>query len=119
MNSNTLFTLDAAGNFKDIGSLGGTTGSVNGINEFGTVVGSSQNAGKTNRAFIYSGGVMTDLNNVVGNSLTYNGAAVTLTSATSINNFGDVTATGTYTYKDASNKDATGTRSFVLKGLAA
>ena len=119
VNSNTLFTLDAAGNFKDLGSLGGTTGSVNGINEFGTVVGASQNAGKTNRAFIYSGGVMTDLNNVVGNTLTYNGAAVTLTSATSINNFGDVTATGTYIYKDAAGKDATGTRSFVLKGMAA
>lgn len=119
VNSNTLFTLDAAGNFKDIGSLGGTTGSVNGINEFGTVVGSSQTASKVNHAFIFSGGVMTDLNNVVGTALTYNGAAVTLTSATSINNFGDVTAIGTYVYKDAAGKDATGTRSFVLKGLAA
>ncbi|NJM46160.1 MAG: hypothetical protein HC860_08240 [Alkalinema sp. RU_4_3] len=46
--------------------------------------------------------------------LTYNGAAVTLTNATSINNFGQIVAQGTYTYKDAAGKDATGTRSFVL-----
>jgi probable HAF family extracellular repeat protein len=103
------------GDFMDLGSLGGKTGSTAGINEFGQVVGASQIASGSNRAFVYEGsGAIADLNSLVSAPLTYNGAAVTLTGGASINNFGQIVATGTYTYKDAAGKDATGTRSYVL-----
>jgi probable HAF family extracellular repeat protein len=101
--------------FTALGSLGGKTGSTNGINGFDEVVGASQIASGTNHAFVWNGGVMADLNSLVSSPLTYNGAAVTLTSATGINNFGDIVATGTYTYKDAAGANQTGTRSYVLK----
>ena len=104
------------GEYKAIGSLGGKTGSVNGINEFGEVVGASQLASGTNHGYVYIGGKLADLNNLVTTPITYNGAAVTLTSAVSINNFGDIVATGTYTYKDpVTGLDKTGTRSYRLQ----
>jgi probable HAF family extracellular repeat protein len=106
------------GEFTSIGSLGGRTGSVSEINEFGTVVGASQIAAGTNRAYVWSLGVQTDLNSLVTSALTVNGAAVTLTSALSVNNFGDIVATGTYTYKNATDVDTVGTRSFLLKEVA-
>ncbi len=106
------------GEFTVLGSLGGKTGSANGINEFNQVVGASQIASGTNRAYLFDAGVQTDLNNLISTPLTYNGAAVTLTSATAINNFGEIVATGTYTYKDVAGVSQTGTRSFVLKAIA-
>jgi probable HAF family extracellular repeat protein len=106
------------GEYTSIGSLGGRTGSANEINEFGTVVGASQIAAGTNRAYVWSLGVQTDLNSLVTSALTVNGAAVTLTNAVSVNNFGDIVATGTYTYKNAANVDIIGTRSFLLKEVA-
>jgi probable HAF family extracellular repeat protein len=110
------------GKLTDLGSLGGNTGSVNGINSFGTVIGASQvvlAGGKTeNHAFVWSEGKITDLNSLVTKPLIYNGAKVVLTSAVSINNFGDIAAIGTFTYKDTAGKDATGTRSYELKGIA-
>lgn len=101
--------------FTALGSLGGKTGSTNGINEFGQVVGASQIASGTNHAYVWNGGVMADLNNLISSPLTYNGAAVTLNSAVGINNFGDIIATGTYSYKDDAGATQTGTRSYVLK----
>ncbi len=106
------------GEFTAIGSLGGNTGSVNELNEFGTVVGASQIAAGTNRAYVWSLGVQTDLNSLVTSALTVNGAAVTLNNALSINNFGDIVATGTYTYKNSLNVDTVGTRSYLLKEVA-
>lgn len=106
------------GEFTAIGSLGGKTGSATEINEFGTVVGASQIASGVNRAYVWSMGVQTDLNSLVTSALTVNGAAVTLTSAVSVNNFGDIVATGTYTYKNAAGVDTVGTRSFLLKEVA-
>lgn len=104
------------GAFTAIGSLGGKTGSTNSINEFGEVVGASQIASGTNHGYVYIGGQLTDLNDLVTTPLTYNGAAVTLTSAVSINNFGEIVATGTYTYKDSvTGLDKTGTRSYRLQ----
>jgi probable HAF family extracellular repeat protein len=101
-----------------LGSLGGKTGSANEINEFGQVVGASQIASGTNHAYVWDGGVQSDLNSLVTKPLTYNGAVVTLTGGTSINNFGEIVATGTYTYKDpVTNLDTTGTRSFILKAV--
>ncbi|WP_017654984.1 hypothetical protein [Fortiea contorta] len=101
--------------FTALGSLGGKTGSVNGINDFGQVVGASQIASGTNHAYVWNNGVISDLNNLITTPLTYNGATVTLNSAVSINNFGVIVATGTYTYKDAAGQNQTGTRSYVLK----
>jgi probable HAF family extracellular repeat protein len=104
------------GEYTAIGSLGGQTGSTNGINEFDEVVGASQIASGTNHGYVYIGGQLTDLNDLVTTPLTYNGAAVTLTNAVSINNFGEIVATGTYTYKDpVTGLDKTGTRSYRLQ----
>ena len=104
------------GQLTAIGSLGGNTGSTNGINEFGEVVGASQVASGTNHGYVYIGGQITDLNDLVTAPLTYNGAAVTLTSAVSINNFGEIVATGTYSYiNPTTGLSATGTRSYRLQ----
>jgi probable HAF family extracellular repeat protein len=111
------FLLQTDGTFTAIGSLGGNTGSVNGINEFGQVVGASQIAAGTNHAYVWSNGVLTDLNDLLTTPLTFKGSVVTLTSATSVNDFGQIVATGTYTYQDTSTPTpttSTGTRSYVL-----
>jgi probable HAF family extracellular repeat protein len=102
-----------------LGGFGGTTESANGINQFGQVVGSAQNVGKQNRAFVWNDGTIFDLNNSVSNpaALSVNGSAVTLTSATGINNFGDIVANGSYTYKDAAGTTQTGTRAYLLKAV--
>jgi probable HAF family extracellular repeat protein len=106
------------GEYTSIGSLGGKTGSATEINEFSTVVGASQNAAGTNRAYVWSLGVQSDLNNLITTPLLVNGAAVTLTNALSINNFGDIVATGTYNYLNSKGVKTVGTRSFLLKEVA-
>jgi probable HAF family extracellular repeat protein len=122
--SNPFILRDTNGNGKyelsevtNLGSLGGKTGTVNGINELGQVVGSSTDKDGKSRAFVWTEGKLADLNTLISAPLTYDGAAVTLTSAAAINNFGDITALGTYTYKDTTGKDETGTRSYLLSGL--
>jgi hypothetical protein len=42
---------------------------------------------------------------------------VTLTNATGINNFGDISAYGSYTYRDAKGATFTGTRADLLKAI--
>jgi RTX calcium-binding nonapeptide repeat (4 copies) len=110
------------GVLTNLGSLGGKTGSVNGLNEFGDVVGASQlapigTAAAVNNAYVWNEGVQANLNSLLSESITYNGAAVILNNAVSVNNFGEIVATGTYTYKDATGRDATGTRSYVLNAV--
>jgi probable HAF family extracellular repeat protein len=105
------------GEFTALGSLGGRTGSANGINEFGQVVGASQIASGANRAYSWNGGVMSDLNNLINKPLTINGSTVTLNNAVGVNNFGDIVATGTYTYTNAAGQQQTGTRSYVLQAV--
>ncbi len=102
-----------------LGGFGGTTEAANGINQFGQVVGSAQNVGKQNRAFVWNDGTIFDLNNSVSNpaALSVNGSAVTLTSATGINNFGDIVANGSYTYRDAAGTTQTGTRAYLLRAV--
>jgi probable HAF family extracellular repeat protein len=102
-----------------LGGFGGTTESANGINQFGQVVGSAQNVGRQNRAFVWNDGTIFDLNNSVSNpaALSVNGSAVTLTSATGINNFGDIVANGSYTYRDAAGTTQTGTRAYLLRAV--
>lgn len=71
--------------------------------------------GKGQSCHVWSDGVQADLNNLLTTPLTYNGAPVTLTNALSNNDFGQIVATGTYTYTDPiTNTRQTGTRSFVL-----
>ena len=115
------------GKLTDLGSLGGKTGSVNGLNSFSAVVGSSQTKilggadGKTpeSHAFVWSEGKIADLNSLITEPLMYNGAKVVLTSAVGINNFGDITATGSFIYKDAvTGANTVGSRAYELKGIA-
>lgn len=101
----------------DLGSFGGATGSTAGINQFGQVVGTSQNGVGENRAFVWNNGVIKDLNNLTLANPTFGGSKVILTNATGINNFGDISAYGSYTYKDAKGVTQTGTRAYLLKAI--
>ncbi|NJK70307.1 MAG: hypothetical protein HC941_30775 [Microcoleus sp. SU_5_3] len=42
---------------------------------------------------------------------------MTLTRASGINNYGDISAYGTYTYKNAAGANATGTRAYLLRAI--
>jgi probable HAF family extracellular repeat protein len=102
----------------NLGSLGGANGSTAGINQFGQVVGVSQNASLQNRAFVWNNGTIKDLNSLILTNPSFGGSNVTLTNATGINNFGDISAYGSYTYKDAKGVTQTGTRAYLLKAFA-
>ncbi|MCC3420757.1 MAG: DUF3466 family protein [Microcoleus sp. PH2017_07_MST_O_A] len=101
----------------NIGSLGGATGAAAGINQFGQVVGVSQNSSLQNRAFVWNNGTIKDLNSLILTNPSFGGSNVTLTNATGINNFGDISAYGSYTYRDAKGVNQTGTRAYLLKAL--
>ncbi len=101
----------------NLGSFGGTTGQTAGINQFGQVVGYSQDAVRQDRAFVWNNGVIKDLNSLVLTNPTFGGSKVTLTRASGINNYGDISAYGTYTYTDAKGANATGTRAYLLKAI--
>ncbi len=101
----------------NLGSLGGATGAAVGINQFGQVVGVSQNSSLQNRAFVWNNDVIKDLNSLILTNPSFGGSNVTLTNATGINNFGDISAYGSYTYKDAKGATLTGTRAYLLKAI--
>lgn len=105
------------GQKTNIGSLGGATGAAAGINQFGQVVGASQNSSLQNRAYVWNNGVIKDLNGLLFTNPTFGGSSVTLTNASGINNYGDISATGSYTYKDAKGVNQTGTRAYLLKAI--
>lgn len=102
----------------DLGSFGGATGQTAGINQFGQVVGYSQDSVRQDRAFVWNNGTIKDLNSLVTANPSFNGSQVTLTRASGINNFGDISAYGTYTYTDAKGATQTGTRAYLLKAFA-
>jgi len=69
------------------------------------------------RAFVWNNGKLQDLNNLTLTNPIFGGQQVNLTRASGINNFGDISAYGTYTYKDAKGATLTGTRAYLLKAL--
>lgn len=101
----------------DLGSLGGANGQTAGINQFGQVVGYSQNMSGQERAFVWNNGKIQDLNNLVLTNPSFGDSTVTLTRATGLNNLGDISAYGNYTYKDAKGATLTGTRAYLLKAI--
>lgn len=70
----------------DLGTLGGTSSGATGINDSGQVVGYSTIAGGATRAFVFSNGVMTDLNTLI-----MPGSGFTLVQASGISNTGFIT----------------------------
>ncbi|MCC3404308.1 MAG: DUF3466 family protein [Microcoleus sp. PH2017_10_PVI_O_A] len=101
----------------DLGSFGGAIGQTAGINQFGQVVGYSQNMSAQDRAFVWNNGKLQDLNKLLLTNPSFGGQQVTLTRASGINNFGDISAYGTYTYRDAKGATLTGTRAYLLKAI--
>jgi probable HAF family extracellular repeat protein len=77
------------GTMVNLGGLGGTWSAALGINTAGQVVGWSTTAGGSNHAFLYTGGQMVDLN-----TLLHPGSGFTLTSASGINDKGQIAAQG-------------------------
>ena len=67
---NTTHAFLYAGKMKDLGVLiGAVTSDANGINDEGDVVGQSSFADGNSRAFLYTDGVMEDLNSLIGSRL--------------------------------------------------
>jgi len=73
----------------DLGTLGGTFSFARGINAFGQVVGVSTTVDVAAHAFLYSGGVIYDLNNLIPA-----GSGLTLGDAFSINDAGQIAGVG-------------------------
>jgi probable HAF family extracellular repeat protein len=84
-------TLDpfiwANGHMKDLGTLGGTMGFANGINNQGHVIGQSNLAGDTTfHPFLWAAGHMQDLQTLGGN----NGSAIWITEAGAVAGWADL-----------------------------
>jgi probable HAF family extracellular repeat protein len=85
-----------SGTFSDLGTLGGNQSYGEAINDSGMVVGYSWTAGNTiTHGFVYSNGVMVDLNSIL--SL---GSEWTVTGAYGINDAGQILATADYAGED-------------------
>lgn len=85
--ANTVYAVDYS--IIDLGTLGGTYSHALGINDSGQVVGFSETDDAARHAFLYSGGVMNDLNNLLPL-----GSGWLLTYAIDINNSGQIVGTG-------------------------
>jgi probable HAF family extracellular repeat protein len=75
----------------DLGTLGGTDSAADGINASGQVVGSATTTANESHAFLYSGGVMYDLNKLIPA-----GSGWILQEATAINDAGQIVGNGRY-----------------------
>jgi probable HAF family extracellular repeat protein len=74
----------------DLGTLGGDGSWAEAINDFGHVVGRSDNASGYSRAFLYDGTTMIDLNDLLPS-----GSGWVLTNARDINDAGQIVGSGT------------------------
>lgn len=84
------FLTTAAGPMKDLGTLGGSFSSASGINASGQIVGSASTTGDAaDDGFVYSGGTMYDLNNLINPGT----ASWQIVSANAINDSGQIAAT--------------------------
>lgn len=70
--------VNAGGVYTDLGTLGGRNSNANGINDYGQIVGGSDNDAGQYHAFLYAGGAMNDLGTLGG----------TTSEAFAINNHG-------------------------------
>jgi probable HAF family extracellular repeat protein len=89
----------------DLGTLGGATSTGNGINDLGQVVGISVTASNQQRAFLYSGGTMYNLQDAFA-SLMSDGTSVgfsQLTTAADISDSGWIVGTGLYRTASGAN----------------
>jgi probable HAF family extracellular repeat protein len=75
----------------DLGTLGGSLGSANGINDEGDIVGMATLAGGQEHAFLYSNGAMRDLNDLIEPHPGW-----VLEEAHAINNRGQIVGEGTF-----------------------
>jgi probable HAF family extracellular repeat protein len=81
---------DTDGVVIDLGSLGGGASYAYGINDEGSVVGFSFDALGRQRAFVWTGGMLFDLNDMVGDS------DWSFTAAYAVNDRGQIAGTGYY-----------------------
>jgi probable HAF family extracellular repeat protein len=82
---------DSEGLATDLGTLGGSQSYAYGINDSGHIVGWSFDTDGRSRAFVWTGGMLMDLNDLVGNVPGWS-----LTAAYGINASGQIVGTGTY-----------------------
>ena len=82
---------DASGLVMDIGTLGGGHSYAYGLNDAGYAVGWSFDALGRSRAFVWTGGMLLDLNDLVSNT-----SGWSLTAAYGIDSSGQIVGTGTY-----------------------
>ena len=87
--SNTHAFLWTGGPMQDLGTLGGGFSSANAISASNEVAGTSSTASNENRAFIFEGGVMSDLNDRISRI-----SGWVLVEATAINGVGQIVGNG-------------------------